>query len=195
MSAFEWYAVQRLLDRAQAAGVEIPAELADTGSLFHDGMYAARTWAAEHPDDDAARGCCWGDTNDGPAKCLCWVPIFEVEQAEPVPPVCAEDVAARESMCGDCAFRPGSPERSDAWTAEALYEAAAAGTPFWCHQGMRRPARHEHPDGRTVEGSPDDWQPPIVAGIPYRADGRPGLLCAGWAAVAARHATKVAAPC
>lgn len=51
---------------------------------------------------------------------------------------------------------------------------------------MRRPVRWEHPDGRTIDGSPDDWQPAIINGLPYRADGRPGLLCAGWAARAAR---------
>nr|MDT0660822.1 hypothetical protein [Micromonospora sp. DSM 115978] len=60
-------------------------------------------------------------------------------------------------------------------------------TPFWCHQGMRRPFRWEHPDGRTVDGSPDDYQPPTLAGVPFRADGSPGLLCAGWAARTSRR--------
>lgn len=197
MSAFERHAVQRILDRAHAAGVDIPAELHVADAMFHGGTYPARVWAEANPGvDDGC--CCWGSIARGPDHCDCWVPVFELEQAEPCPPAGPDDIAARKSMCGDCAFRPGSPERSDEWTAEALYASAESGRPFWCHDGLRRPAYWLHPDGRRVEGSPDDWQPPIVAGIPYRADGRPGLLCAGWAAVAAaRHGRtpEEVAPC
>lgn len=85
-------------------------------------------------------------------------------------------------MCGDCAFRKDSPERREAFLEEALMELPTTGQPFYCHEDMRRPVRWEHPDGRTVEGSTADWQPPIIGGLPYRLDGRPGLLCAGWAA-------------
>jgi hypothetical protein len=117
------------------------------------------------------------------------VPVFDVEQQRPRPPAGPEELAVQRALCGDCAFRKGSPERADEWTESALFDLAASSVPFWCHQGMRRPVRWEHPDGRTVAGSTDDWQPPMVAGIPYQADGTPGLLCAGWAARAARAAT------
>jgi hypothetical protein len=183
MSAFERHAVQRLLDQAAALGVDTTG--LNLSTVFHDeGSYAARRWVEDHPDDEGA-GCCWGSVLD-PRRCSCWTPIFEVGQQPPRPPTCAEELKARPAMCGDCAFRPGSPERADEWTADALYDSARTGVPFWCHDGMRRPARWVHPDGRTVEGSPDDWQPTKVGNIPYRADGSPGLLCAGWAAVAAK---------
>ena len=112
--------------------------------------------------------------------CTCWVPVYDVAQVDPAP----GDLEPRAAMCGDCAFRPGSPERADEWTREALYDLAEPGRPaFFCHDGMRRPVAWRHPAGPEVPGHPDDWQPPIRAGVPYRADGRPGLLCAGWTAV------------
>lgn len=41
-----------------------------------------------------------------------------------------------------------------------------------------------HPAGMRIPADPGrdgDYQPPIVLGVPFRADGQPGLLCAGWA--------------
>jgi hypothetical protein len=183
VSDFERYAVARVVREAEQLGVEVPGELCNIDAAPHDGSYAARRWAQLHPDDDATI-CCYGSV-DRPDRCTCWQPVYAVEQAPPRPPADPGDLQVQEGMCGDCAFRPGSPERGDEWMAEALYAAAAGGIPFWCHQGMRRPDHWLHPDGRRVEGSSDDWQPPIVNRIPYRADGAPGLLCAGWAAVAA----------
>lgn len=184
MSAFERRAVQRIVDQATDAGVTIPAEL--TAYLeCGGGSYAARAWADAHPDFEGT-GCCWGEVHGGPAHCICWKPIYEQEQQSPRPPAGPQDLHAQTRMCGDCAFRKGSPERADEWSESALLELAAEGTPFWCHEGMRRPVRWEHPEGRTVVGSPDDWQPPMVAGVPYRLDGSPGLVCAGWAARSSR---------
>lgn len=181
MSAFERFAVQRLLDQAKGLGVDVGG-LSASSLCQPGGSYAARAWAHEHPDDDPM--CCYAAMAE-PANCTCWAPVYEGGQAEPRPPQSAEDLLVQRRMCGDCAFRPGSQERSDEWSEEALYHLAATGKPFWCHDGMRRPVRWEHPDGRVIDGDPDDWKPPIVSGIPYRADGRPGLLCAGWMAVAA----------
>lgn len=189
MSAFERYAVQRVVDKATAAGVEVPPEV--TAWLDHGswGTTGGRLWVEANPEDpDPSPGCCWGNLHNGPEGCTCWEPVFTVAQAEPRPPASPADIQAQPSMCGDCAFRPGSPERTDGFAEEALMESTnSLNTPFWCHAGMRRRARWTHPDGRTVAGCTADWQPPIIHRVPYRADGRPGLLCAGWVALAARN--------
>lgn len=188
MSALERLTVQRLVDRAEQLGLvpQVPQPLRDflcgDGPAYGGGLL----WARAHPDDTTWRGCCWGEAMNGPEHCTCWRPVFDVEQVPPRLPVGAADIQARDGLCGDCAYRKGSPERADAWMEEALLELPTSGQPFFCHDGMRRPLQWEHPDGRTVAGAPEDWQPPRVAGIPFRTDGRPGLLCGGWAARAAR---------
>lgn len=48
---------------------------------------------------------------------------------------------------------------------------------------MRQPAHWRHPSGAMTPGSPMNYQPPIVDGTPYKADGTPGDLCAGWVAL------------
>jgi hypothetical protein len=141
---------------------------------------------------DAGQGsCCWGAIMRGPDGCTCWTPIFDTEQAQPdeqtvkllaagVQPV------TRQRPCGDCAYRPDSPERrgDDGVTGdqELLDRIAATGERFWCHQGIRRPIAWRHPSGAEIGGSDADYRPPIVDGIPYRADGSPAEVCAGWAA-------------
>lgn len=185
-SDFERRAIQRLVDQATDLGVDVPDEISSLLDGHCRGNNGARLWARAHPDDEGGTGCCWGESLDGPEGCNCWVPIYNAEQAAPVPPASPDDIQVQKRMCGDCAFRKGSPERDSAWKEEALLSLAEEGTPFYCHEDMRRPIRWEHPDGRVVEGSTDDWQPPIVRGLPYRLDGRPGLLCAGWAARASR---------
>jgi hypothetical protein len=188
MSDFERRAVQRIVDQAAAAGVQVPAEVIDVlARLDHTTSHAARAWADQHRDEaDWPVGCCIGNDMYGPERCTCWTPVFELEQQLPRPPERAEDLTVRTRMCDDCAFRKGSQERAADFLEEELFGLAEARKPFYCHDGMRRPAYWLHPDGRRIEGSTADWQPPIVAGIPYRADGRPGMLCAGWAARAAR---------
>lgn len=193
MSTFERFAVERLLKQATNLGVPIPAELTRFVGQLDCSSYPARVWAEQHPDHEDL-GCCWGTTIGGPEKCTCWTAEYDVEQAQPVMPASPAEIVPRDRMCGDCAFKPGSQERADAYTREALLELPAQGDPFWCHDGMRRPARWVHPDGRVVPGSPDDWQPPNVNGIPFRADGRVGLLCAGWAALAAKATAEPASP-
>jgi len=87
-------------------------------------------------------------------------------------------------MCEDCAYRPQSPERSGddryAGDADQLEAWASTGTPFHCHDGMRKRVARWHPAGRLILDSADTYEPPIREGVPYRADGQPGLLCAGW---------------
>jgi hypothetical protein len=194
VSSFERLAVQRIIDEATAAGIAVPDAVTEVAEHLAHAMdhssYAARTWAEQHPrEKDWPVGCCIGNDVGGPDRCTCWVPVYDAEQAEPQPITCAEDITVRHTLCGDCAFRKGSPERAETFLEETLFSLAEQRKPFYCHDGMRRPAYWQHPDGRTVEGSTADWQPPMLRGVPYRLDGRPGMLCAGWAARAARAAT------
>jgi hypothetical protein len=192
VGAFQREAITRLVAKATGLGVDVPQEvsrLASTSLCRADNL-GALLWVAAHPEaTDPSPGCCWGSV-DGPEGCTCWRPVYDVAQARPRPPAGPDELLVQRAKCGDCAYRPGSPERATAYEAETLYDLAAGGTPFWCHTGMRRPVSWVHPDGREVPGDPADWQPPMVSGIPYQADGSPGLLCAGWAAIAAAHADR-----
>jgi len=186
MSDFPRHALRRLIDKATGLGVDVPPEISSL--VGHDESYAANRWLELHPGDD--RVCCYESAIKGPGYCTCWQPVFDVDQLPAVWPDRPEDLAVRGGMCGDCAYRKGSPERSSEWEEEALLDLPDSGTPFWCHDGMRKPVRWDHPDGRSVPGAADDWKPPVVRGIPFRADGRPGLLCGGWAARAVRSAVR-----
>lgn len=129
---------------------------------------------------DLNLGCCYGATMRN--TCTCWRPVYDAPgQADPIDGMTP---TVRPGMCGDCAYRPGSPEkagdpehRGDASELERL---AAAGEPFYCHDGMRRIVRWVHPSGAEVPGHPADYAPPIAGSVPYRANGAPGYLCAGW---------------
>lgn len=130
--------------------------------------------------------CCWEAANDGPAWCTCWVPEYDVEQAEPDP---ALEPVTRTTMCDDCAFRPGSPERSgDGRYDNATNDGAVPDIDgvFFCHQGVRRPLRWRHPAGITIEAEVHAYRPPLLQRgrdvVPYKADGTPADRCAGWAA-------------
>lgn len=183
MSGLELRAVQRVIEQACAVGVEVPGEiLALSARLEHGTGTAFTLWQAAHPDEEPPElGCCYGAVVYGPERCTCWEPVFDVEQAEPVLPVPEGSIEVRHARCDDCAFRRDSPERADVLVEDELLELARTATPFWCHDGMRRPVAYRHPVLGDVPGSTADWQPPTRAGVPFRRDGRPGLLCAGWA--------------
>jgi hypothetical protein len=188
VSAFELAAVQRVVDEGLSMGIQPPPEIVDVlNRLSTDGfhwMYPARRWQELHPDDDRP-WCCEAAANDS-TRCTCWVAEYDdVQSAELQPVTCLADLAVRPRGCSDCAYLPGSAERREAFLADELMAAPAEGRAFYCHDGMRRPARWRHPDGRVVDGHPDAWEPPIAGGVPYRLDGSPALLCAGWAARAA----------
>jgi hypothetical protein len=126
--------------------------------------------------EDLARDdqwCCLSSAEDGPAFCTCWDPVYDLQQY----PALAAKPKTRARRCHDCAYRPDSPERARGDQLEALPN-------FWCHQGIRRPEAFVHPDGRVrpVEDSAD-YRPPMVDGVPYKADGSPADRCAGWAQV------------
>lgn len=124
--------------------------------------------------EDLARDdvCCMGAVMHGGGGCTCWRPGFDLDQARPRTDLTSE---VRPTLCGDCAFKPDSPERSEDPYALELVER------FYCHRGIRRPAVWRHPDGRERPGSLDDYKPVTIGGVPYRADGRPAALCGGWA--------------
>lgn len=146
----------------------------------------------ENPDlPDTGGTCCYGAGVYGPGRCTCWVPEYDLEQAD-LDPMLRSWVEAgvkpntRQLMCQDCAYRPGSPERTgtDGYNGDAdeLEALAALGRPFFCHQGIRKPVRLRHPSGPVIDGHAAAYSPPITAGVPWRADGTPAELCAGWAA-------------
>jgi hypothetical protein len=184
---FERHAAQELLAKADALGVAVPDDLRATvcSNAISGGALAWCRQQAGYLSHDLEQEipCCWATAETGRAiDCTCWEPEYDVEQQPTAVQLESPLHAERaDSLCGDCAFRPGSPERSTAYERESLYSLADRGVPFWCHRGMRKPDRWCHPDGRVVAGDPNDWTPLIVGTVPYRADGQPALLCAGWA--------------
>ena len=151
------------------------AEIA--GFLPHGGVYGT----LQMPDP-ACGACCDGSAVKGPQYCTCWEPRFDLEQADPEP----GEPGTRSALCQDCAYKPGSPERSGDerynGDAEFLARITETGERFFCHQGIRRAVKLAHPSGAEVEVPPGDYRPPIIDGVPYKADGSAGELCAGWAA-------------
>lgn len=187
-SDLERRAIQRLINKAEGLGLadQVPPDIRLLATDHGPTNGGSLAWDRKHPDEDVFRGCCDGEMIRGAAYCTCWEPVFDLEQADPIPPGDGEIQVRPGGLCGDCAYRPESPEMATDFMAEALRELPLKGQTFWCHDGMRRPIRWEHPDGRTIDGSPDDYQPPMVDGRPHRADGRVGHLCAGWAACSRR---------
>ena len=138
----------------------------------------------EWPDDAEAIPCCMGSAMWGPSGCTCWEPVFDLEQTEPDErELSVEDLTVRSRACTDCAYLPGSTERADEWEWDQLRSLPArAGSVFMCHFGMRRVLEWRHPDGRVHVAEPGDYKPPIRGIIAYKADGKPGDVCAGFAA-------------
>ena len=132
-------------------------------------------------------GCCMGSAVYGPDRCTCWEEVLDTTTPQAPP---QRDVATptRSGMCGDCAFRPGSPERGGdenaAYDADDLADVVTSAA-FYCHDGMARVdhLRHEG-TGITVRlpGQNLAYRPLRADGRLYRRDGAPAALCAGWAA-------------
>lgn len=144
--------------------------------------------------------CCMGAAEDGPAGCTCWAPVYDQEQQ---PTLWNLQPGQRTEMCGDCAYRPDSPERqgddrqacSDPGELDDL---ARGDIPFWCHVGLRKPVAYRHETlGIVVPADVDAYDPPLVIlevkawddgqvvhrmKVPVKADGSAGDRCAGWAA-------------
>ena len=132
---------------------------------------------------DAGEGaCCWGAIIHGKDRCTCWVAVYDLEQ-QPLKP---GPMGLRVRMCDSCAYRANSPEKrgEDGYQgdAEFLDGLILTGEFFACHQGIRLPVKWVHPSGAEVPGHPAGYNPPLRDGVPYKADGTPADLCAGWAA-------------
>lgn len=153
--------------------------------------------AADDLPDAGSGMCCIGAAIYGPDRCTCWEPVYDLDQTDPVP----VPASTRAEPCDDCAFRPDSPERQgdERYVGDEyeLNRLVREGQPFSCHKGIRRPLRWEHRPadckpsdcdelnpGRVtvVPGDPANYSPPIIDGQPYKADGTPADICAGWAA-------------
>lgn len=148
---------------------------------------------------DTGEVCCMGSAEYGPGRCTCWEPVYDLAQAPLV-----DEADARFGVCGqmcvDCAYRPDSPERQGSehvvGDESFLMRIVVSGHPFACHQGIRRPLRYVHePTGTvftpTAEQIDAAYRPPIRKGWPYKADGTPADLCAGWAQRRLLHLQRV----
>lgn len=135
--------------------------------------------------------CCMGAIHDGPSACTCWVPVFNAEQ-QPPDEETAHLLAAGikpsvrpGGMCGNCAYRPDSPEKTGDpnyhGDADQLEAWAANGDRFWCHDGLLTVTEWVHePSGTRIPATTQTYTPPQRDGVPYRTDGNAGYLCAGW---------------
>jgi hypothetical protein len=92
---------------------------------------ARAPWEPEGWPDDYVP-CCYGSANDGPRGCTCWQAVYDIDQQ---PAFGRMRSPVRGSLCADCAYRPGSPERQTSDGQELLEELAWTGVPFFCHQG------------------------------------------------------------
>lgn len=133
------------------------------------------------PPPDADVPCCMASAHG--RACSCWTAVL---RPEPHDEPQEGPSAVRSGMCGDCAYRPGSPERP---TREDDPPSTLRERPFYCHDGMPRAVGYEHPDlpGVTLRADAfdslsGDYQPLMKPGRAFQADGSPALLCAGWAA-------------
>jgi hypothetical protein len=180
------------LTPAELAALEAldPAELDQLARDFNTAVILVGAGYGKWPDvGNHEIPCCTAAAVMGHAWCTCWEPLYDVEQA----PARTELAAGMQpSMCGDCAYRPRSPERTGDPDAkhegDDLQSLVVTGTAFWCHQGMRRPRVWRHPtSGAVLVGSRTDYKPLVVDRTPYQADGTPGLLCAGWVALRMKH--------
>lgn len=136
--------------------------------------------------------CCEGMVFQGWPGCECFVPVYangDEGQAPPDPDyigmlAAGVEPVTRTSMCHDCAYRPGSPEKSGdprySGDAAFLEELARTGQRFWCHQDLLHPIAFRHPSGLEVPAPPGMYPAPTVDGVPYKTDGTSADLCAGW---------------
>lgn len=150
----------------------------------------APTADGKWPDPGLEEPCCESSAYDGPGACTCWEPIYNTKQQKPDETAvklldAGVTPTVRPSMCGDCAYRPGSPEKSGdptySGSADFLEGIAERGERFWCHDGNLIAVTWRHPKtGMEIPGHPGAYCPPIVKAVPYKADGSPSFLCAGW---------------
>lgn len=162
----------------------------------------ARLAAMTDAEREALLPCCdgvlyKGSDNGGPG-CLCWEPVHDVPQVEPMPAV----PTVRASPCSTCACHVASGSLADGSELppgldEAyghLLDRASSGRPFFCHAGQRRRIADRHPRPEIPDRDRGAYHTdgPFVDGVPYRACGEPAHLCPTWAAEARKHGHDVA---
>lgn len=130
------------------------------------------------PAPDPVLPCCETSAHTDGEECTCWTSRLTVEPTDRLqegPPV------IRRTMCGDCAYRPGSREREEADGDPPGYSRAR---PFYCHTGMARAVGYSHPDvpGEVPDVTNSDYRCYLFADRAWKANGAPAELCAGWAA-------------
>lgn len=132
-----------------------------------------------HAPESSLNMCCYGAAFTDGERCTCWSPVLE---PEPTLDVQEGPMPVNESRCHDCAYRRDSPERQQRDGDTMPY---IPGHLFTCHVGMPRAVAYVHPSGERVETPPgtenDDYHPIELAGRAWQADGRPAVVCAGWA--------------
>jgi hypothetical protein len=164
------------------------ADLPVDRSLAAQIARAVEPFGPEFPADfrepDEFIPCCMGAIHDGLRGCNCWEPVFDLEQASELQDGPME---LASKCCHDCAYRVGSPERAAGEFDHLEGVAHHPGQVFLCHQGVRRVVAWRHPQLGEIPAGPGDYRPPTGADRIWRADGRPGVLCAGWGAIGDRR--------
>lgn len=140
---------------------------------------------------------CWDACAADGSDCAEWEPRFwppaEMDDLQEGPEV------VRPRACGDCAYRPGSPERRA--NDGDLPDGFNPNRPFYCHDGMSALRGYTH---RTlgvsvlVSSLPSMQDGFLIGSLDYdvvratdrprgwKADGSPLTVCAGWWAHAQR---------
>lgn len=178
-----------MTDTAIVLPEDDPHEFESAGDLIEwlhedlDELPAPSVW----DDIDAMEGgwCCYQAAGDGdPTYCTCWEPIYDLDVQHR--PMVGVTPVERPSQCQDCAYRADSPEMGD-YRADGLAGLPYGRGVFFCHDGIRRAVAYQHSGTGLVRPAGEgDYVPPIrmpgLDPVPYRADGLPAFICAGWAA-------------
>lgn len=169
----------RIMSRSQ-----LPREPRNFGAPNTGVEPVERRLNLEPPDPDVP--CCMTSMNN-PDDCSCWRPVLV---PHPSLAVQAGPSPERKERCEDCAYRRDSPERAAREGDPLPY---SPGHTFYCHDEMPRIWAWVHPSGvvaLTPTGHGEgDYRPTLRDGRAWRADGRPALVCAGWAAENRRFQT------
>jgi hypothetical protein len=120
--------------------------------------------------------CCWASAHDL-GQCTCWLTVVA---PHPTQRVQEGPNAIRSGRCGDCAYRRDSPERRELDGDELPYVDTQR---FYCHDGTPKTIAYVHPSGAVQVPGRDSYEPILRDGRAWMADGRPALICAGWAQV------------
>lgn len=133
-----------------------------------------------HAPESTGNTCCYGAAFTDGEKCTCWT-----AELEPTPSTDVQEgpMPVNTARCGDCAYRRDSPERQMRGGDQMPFMADGI---FLCHIGMPRAVAFTHSCGERRETPPgtryDDYRPIERDGRAWQADGRPAVVCAGWAA-------------